>query len=148
MLPILLTAVGGAIGYFLKYFLDRKSELTTRHSEFKRAAYNDLLTILLDAMNGVTNQKQFKKRTTDSYRTLLLYASPGVINAYGDQMQYIYKKDNNTKLQMIYMARLFTAMRADLGLSNRGLGKNSENTLRPKFNDYKDYFPERTQNDK
>lgn len=126
----------------MKYFLDRRSDISVRHAEHKRETYDELIKIFLDAMEGPIPQKELKKRTSNAYRTLVLYASPQVLKAYGDQMQYAYSQKSDTKVQLIYLARLFKAMRRDLGLNSRLLGRHAEKILRPKFNDYRDYFKE------
>jgi len=75
------------------------------------------------------------------YKKNILYASPDVVNAFGDLMQYLYKHDSagqSTPPQKIlrHLTKLMGAMRKDLGLSNKNLGKDAQNLLRVMITDF------------
>jgi hypothetical protein len=134
--------VSGIIGYFIKYILDRRSEFITKNAEIKREAYSDsvdlMLAIISQSKLGEISQRDMLKNLNDFYSKYILYASPKVVNSFGDYMQYIYShsEDMDSKTMMMLMTTVFRDMREDVGLSNKDIGKKGERLLRGRFNDY------------
>lgn len=132
----------GFLGYFAKYYLDKKQEHTSKNAEFKRAAYSEVIDLLLGVLSqsklGKLSDKQLTQKINSAYGQCILYASPDVINAFGDTMQYIYinKDDINAKLLMTNITKIFMHMREDIGLSNESLGLDARRLMRVKLNDY------------
>lgn len=137
---------GGAVGYFVKYYLDKKQEFSTRNAEVMRTAYSELIALILELMSqselGTMSSKTMLKRMNSFYEKYILYASPEVINSFGDLMQFFYNSDGKTdpKESMIKITRVFKFMRNDLHLSNDDLGQDAERLLRARLNDYGKYF--------
>jgi len=136
------TLVGGALGYFLKYFLDKKQEIGSKNADHKRSAYLEVISLMLTVLSqtklGTLSDKELVKQLNNSYEQCILYASPKVINTFGDLMQYLFtvgdaQSANETLLKM---TRVFKAMREDIGLSNEGLGIDAERLMRVRLNDY------------
>jgi hypothetical protein len=62
-----------------------------------------------------------------------------VIKSYADYNQYLYKKqssENDPKIFFGELSKVLYCMRKDLGLSNKGLGKNGVLLLRGKITDF------------
>jgi hypothetical protein len=76
------------------------------------------------------------------YKKYVLYASPSVIKSLSDYFQFLYKQKDvenfNGKMHLQYMTRILIEMRRDLGLKNKGLGKNGEMLMRALLTDYDD----------
>jgi len=143
---LLVGLLGGAVGYFLKYYLDRKQAFLSANGSVKRKMYKKYLNELA-AINKISTldpnevkrvQKQFGESSSEFYSTSVLFASPKVVRAYGDFVRYTDRQQDeryNYEL-MLKMSRLYVAMRSDIGLSNRGLGRDGELLLRGTINDY------------
>lgn len=139
---ILLGLVGILVGYLLKYYLDKKQQFATKNAELKREAYFQFIEFMMDIMSqnqvGVLSAKQMVQRLNPFFAKHILYASPEVVNSYGDFMQYLYTHSEkiDTKTLIVYMTTVFRDMRKDVGLSNKNIGHNGERLVRGKFNDY------------
>lgn len=145
----LLTLVGivfsGLIGYFVKYFLDKRAQFSSENARIKREMYREYVEFILKFLSdiqeqgaGVTpkQQKQLIKEMKDFHRKAVLYSSPKVINAYSDMLQSSYQGNSESFHNMVPMTNVFKAMRRDIGLSNRGLRSGGIRLIRPLINDY------------
>jgi hypothetical protein len=134
----------GFLGYFAKYYLDKKQEYMSKNAEFKRTAYSEVIDLLLTVMSSdqlgkQLPQKELIRRLNSAYGQCILYASPEVINAFGDAMQHMFKNEGENgdpKITMIKITSIFKFMREDIGLSNKLLGDNDEKLMRVRLNDY------------
>lgn len=91
LITILLPIVGGGIGFFLKRYLDKKSELFNENAKERRQAYQDFINIIIDIFAGTKDKKQKPfdiSRLYDFYKKNILFAPPKVVNAFSDYMQY------------------------------------------------------------
>ncbi|HSX05908.1 MAG TPA: hypothetical protein VLF69_05540 [Candidatus Saccharimonadales bacterium] len=137
-------AGGGFVGYFIKHYLDKKQEFFSKNAEHKRSAYSEVISLLLTVLSqeklGTLPEKEMVKRLNSAYEQCILYASPNVINAFGDFMQYLFRANEknpaDSKTTLVNMTRVFKCMREDIQLSNDGLGDNAERLMRVKLNDY------------
>jgi hypothetical protein len=134
---------GGFLGYFVKYYLDKKQQFATKNAEFKREAYSEVISLLTDVMSqgnrGSLPEGDLPKRLDSAYSKCILYASPQVISAFGDTMQYLFIEEKpEPKIIMLSITKIFKCMREDIGLSNESLGDNAERVMRVRLNDYKE----------
>lgn len=142
MKEILYSIVGVAIGYLIKYGLDKRQQFITKNSEIKRLAYSELVDLMLDLFSqdkiGQLSTKQLMKRLNSFYSKYVLYASQEVILSFADLMQYLYKNseglDSTTLMKLI--TTVFKNMRSDIGLSSYSLGVGGEKLLRARFTDF------------
>jgi hypothetical protein len=148
ILPIILSLITGVIGYFIRNIIERKKELEDEATKKRRELYQEFVNILLDTF-GKEQKNQDKitelgKRLDEFYKPYVLYASPRVINALSDFFQHIYsaqKSSQNTGVSTIKKASgVLKEMRKDLGLNNKGLGKNGERLFRATLNDFDEVF--------
>lgn len=157
-----LVFIGGVIGYFFKYFLDKKSELVSEANKIKRESYKKFVDMIIDLFRKskrfgdqrvpVKTMEEFYKvqneladRVDEFYKEYLLYASPEVVNSYGEYMQSIYKSDpkipdSDLREQIRFLSKMIKAMRKDLGLSNYGLGKDGLKVWRAKMPEFDEFF--------
>ena len=147
-----LTLIGiiasGILGYLIKYILDRKAQFSTKNAEIKREMYQDYVDLVIDFFDTSKVAKPTHKTQGEMYafyKKCVLYASPRVLNVYSDLMQQFYKNptDENsdvsihqTRIVLKKMTKVFKYMRKDIGLSNRGLGKDGERLFRAIITDY------------
>jgi len=137
----------GVIGYFIKYFLDKKAQFSSHNAQIKRETYQDYVDFVLNFLKNIQEQEtavteEQKKMLIDNMRKFhnhaVLYASPKVINAYSDMLQNSYHPatNDNSAHTMVLMTNIFKEMRKDIGLSNRGLKSGAIRLMRPLINDY------------
>lgn len=147
-----LTLIGivssGVIGYFIKYFLDKKAQFGSQNAEIKRIMYQEYVDFILGLMNKLQSQTvdvdtaqstEIVEKMREFHKRAVLYSSPNVINAYSDMMQFFYRNggvDKDPALSMVMMTNVFKMMRNEIGLSNRGLGSGAIKLMRPLINDY------------
>ncbi len=144
-----LTLIGiissGAIGYLIKYFLDKKAQFSSENAQIKREMYQEYVNFILKFLSDLqeqetevtpNQQKEIVKKMKDFHRKAVLYSSPKVINAYADMLQNSYKGNSDGFHTMVLMTNVFRAMRKDIGLSNRRLGSGAIRLMRPLINDY------------
>lgn len=151
VVPAIIALVGGVIGYFLKFYLDKKAQFASRNAEFKREAYMGFVettsSFFINSKAAKIQQSKIVDSMAKFYQTAVLYASPDVLNTYADYMQFYYRRNNEGKTdrdmegEELYraitgMTEVYRAMRKDIGLSNRGLGEYGEVLLRPIITDY------------
>ncbi len=148
-LPIIvaiIALIGGIIGYLLRYFFDKKKEFASENAKIKREAYQSFVNFLYDVFKDAKKEgaekidtQEIKNRMYEFFKKSTLYSSPETINVFGDYMQYLYKnKDDkaNVKETMNHLGLVIKVMRKEVGLSNRGLGKNGERVFRAIFRDF------------
>jgi hypothetical protein len=145
ILSITLPLLGAGIGFLIKYSIEKKKELVNEVTKERRAIYQQYVNLMIGLF---ANSKTNKKSSTDKmltdlyefYKKYVLYASPAVIKAYSDYFQYMYKQDDNeetdSKKHLQFMTKIMLEMRKDLGLKNKGLGKNGEMLMRALIKDY------------
>jgi len=145
ILTIILPLLGAGIGYLIKYSIEKKKELVNEVTKERRAIYQQYVNLMIGLF---ANSKSNKKSSTDKmltdlyefYKKYVLYASPAVIKAYSDYFQYMYKQNDNeetdSKKHLQFMTKIMLEMRKDLGLKNKGLGKNGEMLMRALIKDY------------
>ena len=147
LIGTILTILGGLIGYFIKNFLDKKKELNSENIKIKRDMYKEFISLFFKVVNNTKKDSEGRLLPVDIksdlhkfYEDYSLYSSPSVINAFGDFMQYAYKNTNSmdTKMTFSKVSRVIKCMRKELGLSNRGLGRDGEKIFRAMFKDYDD----------
>ncbi len=144
-----LTLIGiissGAIGYLIKYFLDKKAQFSSDNAQIKREMYQEYVDFILKFLSDLQEQdtevtpeqqKEIVKKMKDFHRKAVLYSSPKVINAYSDMLQNAYKGNSDDFHTMVLMTNVFRAMRKDIGLSNRRLRSGAIRLMRPLINDY------------
>lgn len=137
------TIVGGGIGYFLKFYLDKKKELVSEITKERRAMYQQFVDLIINIFVGSKfNRNSTDKHVEDLYKIFkknIMYASPGVIRALSDFFQYLYASEGqkgNPKAIFRHVTSTIKEMRKDLGLSNKGLGIDGEELLRPLIKDW------------
>lgn len=145
ILTIILPLLGAGIGYLIKYSIEKKKELVNEVTKERRAIYQQYVNLMIGLF---ANSKTNKKSSTDKmltdlyefYKKYVLYASPAVIKAYSDYFQYMFKQNDNeetdSKKHLQFMTKIMLEMRRDLGLKNKGLGKNGEMLMRALIKDY------------
>lgn len=151
IIKILLSA---GVGYLIKYYLDKKAQLSSKTSDVKRKAYESYVKFYLSTIDEINaiNSKKIDKQDKDKalekinmriqssvrefYNEAILCASPRVMNAFADMMQYSYRNGKNKLYTMVFLTNVFKQMRRDVGLSNRGLGSGGIRLFRITINDY------------
>ncbi|WP_121965227.1 hypothetical protein [Myroides sp. N17-2] len=148
LVAIALPILGAFIGYFIKSSIDKKQALLSEVSKERREHYQKFIDLMIELFS---NTKSGKK-TPDTelvlklytfYKKYILYASPKVINSFSDYFQYLYKHSENngvvdSNVQLRKLTRVMKAMRTDLGLSNKNLGKDGEKIFRALIKDFDD----------
>lgn len=89
-------------------------------AESKTEAYSDVFTIFFDILKDVkankkTNETQSMKRLMDSKKTIFIYGSDKVFEAFSDWLQFSSSRvlDPNTTMEKLY--NLLIEMRKDIG---------------------------------
>ena len=146
LISLALSLLGGAIGYWLKHYLDKKKELIDQVNIQRRLMYQDFINLMIDILFANKQNKPMKdgdlvKKLYDIYKKQILYASPSVVNTFGDMFQELYKSNSgesemDVKTLIRKLTRIMYAMRDDIGLENRGLGEDGVNLLRGLFTDF------------
>lgn len=145
ILSITLPLIGAGVGFLIKYSIEKKKELTNEVTKERRDIYQQYVNLMIGlfASTKTNNKNSSDKMLTDLfefYKKYVLYASPKVIKAYSDYFQYLYRQndndENDSKKHLQYMTKIMLEMRKDLGLKNKGLGKNGEMLMRALIKDY------------
>lgn len=148
IIPSAIAIAGGIIGYFLKYYLDKKARFGSDNAVIKREMYEQYIDFMMkfvqnpENQTGDLNDKQTKEvisKMREFHRKAILYSSPRVINAFADFLQYAYKyTGDNSKGEyiMVLVTNVFKEMRRDIGLSNYRLRGGAIRLIRPIINDY------------
>lgn len=146
MNELIFSVIGVIIGYLIKFGLDKRQQFITKNAEIKRAAYSELVDLMLDLFSqdkiGQISTKQLLKRLNSFYSKYILYASQEVILSYAEFMQYMYNNSDNldTVRSMKLMTKVFKHMRKDIGLKSYQLGADGEKLLRARFTDFDQLF--------
>lgn len=142
-ITILLPLIGGGIGFLLKRYLDKKREVFNENAKERRQAYQDFIDLIIDlfANSKLKNNKKLDiNKLYAFYKRNILFAPPKVVNAFSDYMQFLYHYDDSDETakytQIKKLTKVLKEMRADLGLKNKGLGKNGERLMRAIINDF------------
>lgn len=145
LLTITLPLLGAGIGFLIKYNIEKNKDLMSEVTKTRRELYQQFVDLIIDLLeNTKTGKKQPENHLMTKlytfYKKYLLYASPDVINTYADYFQYLYNHDSSNtsdvKVHFKKLTRILYAMRRDLGLKNRDLGKNGEKLFRALITDY------------
>jgi len=143
--------VGGIIGYFFRYYLDKKKEIISENMKIKRESYKEFVDIVVDIFKSTKNTNNDKQSNElnqkveellNFHKKFLLYASPELVIAFGDFMQHLYIQGENKdhKKTIKLLSNVIKIMRSDLNLSNTDLGEYGEKMFRPLINDYNKIF--------
>lgn len=149
--PTILTILGGAVGYFLRYYLDKRKEIISKNIENKRVSYESFIAIVVDILKIVKNPNTAEQKNKineiennlyNIQKTFLLFAPPKLVNTFGDFMQYLYTHGGtqDPKETIKLLSKLIKSMRSDLALSNKTMGIYGEKLFRPLLKDFNDYF--------
>lgn len=140
-----LPLIGAGVGYYIKHLIEKRKELLSEVNKERRELYQKFINLVVDIMKGVkshnSKQSKFIADLFEFYKKYILYASPEVINRLSDYFQYLYredKKDNTEELKFHFrkLTAIMIAMRKDLGLSNKKLGKDGSNLMRALLIDF------------
>jgi len=146
----LIGLIGGVIGYLLRYFLDKKKELVSENRKITRRLYQEFVNRVIELFKSVKETKEYDDGVAmnqmvdgiyEFYKKYLLYASPKLVRALGDFMQFNYiKTTKDPKEIMRLLSRVIKTMRSELGLSNKGLGEDGEEIFRAQFKDFDKFY--------
>jgi hypothetical protein len=146
LLTITLPIIGGAVGYFIKHYIDKKRELLTEVTKERRELYQHFVNLIIDIFSGSKTGKkqpdnQLLSKLFEFYKKYVLYASPEVINYFSDYFQYLYSANGETNtldhnIHFRKLSKIMKAMRTDLGLSNKDLGEDGEKIFRALITDF------------
>ena len=140
--------IGGILGYFIKYFLDKKQEIISKNNEIKRKNYKKFVDLVVDVFiankfsqkSDAEKQKEIAGKIDDFYRDYVLYASPDVIHAFASWMQFMFAEKKDSKKHFLLLSNIIKQMRKELGLSNKNLGKSGEVVFKALLKDYYKVF--------
>jgi len=131
-----IAALGGILGFFFRYFLERKQASASASAQYKRDMYQGYVNTVLsfyqnksstDEQEQAERTKKFNEETKDFQSKFILDATPAVIRAIRRQHKY-FKRCNDRGMDVderkgqCLNARIFKMMRRDIGTSNWGLG--------------------------
>ncbi|MDC6387529.1 hypothetical protein PP182_02465 [Maribacter sp. PR1] len=145
LLSIVLPIFGLILGYFIKHNIEKKKELISEIAKERRDIYQQYVNLIIGIFansktNKNLNQDRLIKDLFEFYKKYVLYASPAVIKAFSNYFQLIYHQDTESgidiKTNLLHMTKIMAEMRKDLGLNNKGLGKNGEVLMRAILKDY------------
>ena len=142
--------VAGAIGYIVRLFYDRRKELQGEVNIKRREVYKEFIDIIVDEieLEGKLDEEslsKLNKKMFTFFRKYMLYASPDVINAFGNYRQYAFKhmfygEAFDEEIHTKNLAKVIYEMRDDLGLSNKQLGADGEYAFRGLLVRYDEIF--------
>ncbi|MDM1408688.1 hypothetical protein [Myroides sp. DF42-4-2] len=146
LLSIVLPILGVFLGYFIKSYIDKKQALLSEVSKERREHYQGFVDLIIDIFNNIKqgdtpNDHELVGKLFSFYKKYILYASPKVINSFSDYFQYLYSCNDggvtmDTNIQFRKLSTIMKAMRADLGLSNKNLGRDGEKIFRALIKDF------------
>ena len=146
---ILLPIFGAGVGYLIKHNIEKKKDLISEVTKTRRALYQKYIDLVVDVLHDskegkMLDQNLITKEFYSFYKQYILYASPDVINAFGDYYQFTYQRKTEDKfdhkVHTKNLTRIFSAMRKDLGLKNKKLGKDGEKLFRALLTDYDQFM--------
>lgn len=145
ILTVTLPVFGAGVGFLIKTNIEKKKALTNEVTKERREIYQKYVNLMI----GFFDHTKVKKKNSDKeliselfdfYKKYVLYASPSVIKSFSDYFQFLYKNNGSenfdTKKNLNFMTKIMLEMRKDLGLKNKGLGKNGEMLMRALITDY------------
>lgn len=146
LMVVVLPLLGAGIGYLIKYSIEKRKELLAEVTKERRELYQQFVNLIIDIFSSSKTGKQnddgeLINYLFEFYKKYVLYGSPQVINSYADYFQYLYKtKSENIKqdhkTHFRKLSHIVFAMRKDLGLSNKELGKDGEKVFRALLIDF------------
>ena len=145
LLTIVLPLLGAGIGYLLKEKVERKKTLEIEVIRERREHYQQFVDLIINLLKqskeGNSRPEDFLSSYYEFYKKYILYASPSVISAFSDYFQCLFQANEggpqvDHKTHFRLLTRILTAMRRDLGLDNKNLGKDGEVLLRAIINDF------------
>ncbi len=143
VVTIILTIIGGGIGYFIKYIIDKKKELQNEVNKERRESYQGFVNLIIDILSPDNNKKpNHIKELKDFSKKNILYASPTVVSYFSDYMQFVYSTSEQkmtpeqNATHFLLLTKVLKEMRKDIGLSNKGLGNNGEVLVRAILKDF------------
>ena len=146
LIKIALPLIGVFVGYFVKHILDKQKEALSKIAEERRGLYQQFVDMVIDLMKATKTEKAIPEQELQNtlyefYKKYIVYASPGVINAYSDYFQFLYRNADGIKNEGVFkhfakLTKILIEMRRDLGLSNRKLGRNGIKLMRALIIDF------------
>lgn len=141
LIGLITTVVGAGIGYYLKYFLDKQKELTSEVTKERRIMYQQFVDLIMglfySAKDGQVSDEQTIKNFETFFKKNIVYASPRVVKSLSKLFQVIYQnRTSEPKEILLRVTLVIKEMRKDLGLSNKGLGANGEELIKPIIKDW------------
>ena len=146
ILSIILTLIGGGLGFLLKHIIEKRKEVLSQITKERRELYQNFINLVIDLFSGSKTgkslpDKQVLTKIFEFYKKYIMFASPEVINAFSNYFQYLYSTNSDPskmdyKIHFQKLSRIMIEMRKDLGLSNRNLGKNGERIFRALITDF------------
>ena len=104
-------------------FLERKKEIESHFRQRKYDQYDEMLSIIYsmaEASPQAMTSEEYVKRLRQWQQKLILFADPKTIRAFVKWMSFL-KAGVPTIRTIILMEEFFQSLRADLGVSNRGI---------------------------
>lgn len=147
-MPLIILAFGG-VGWLIQQNINAKKELLSEVAKERREHYQKFVDLVFSLFSGVKTDKEIKPEKMVAeiyqfYKKYVVYASPAVIKAFSDYFQFLYAHTDNiesdSKESFRKLGRIMLAMRRDLGLSNRNLGKDGEVLFKAILKDYHKWF--------
>jgi len=142
--------IGGVSGYLLRYLLDKKKELVSENRKITRELYQEFVNRVVELFKSSKETKedntgvamnQIVEGIYEFYKKYLLYASPELVRAFGDFMQFNYRQTAKDPKETIRrLSRVIKTMRSELGLSNKGLGEDGEEVFRAQLKDFDQFY--------
>jgi len=142
IIGLLSTVVGAGIGYCLKYYLDKKKDLVSEITKERREMYQQFVDLIINILKATRSKKnsdtQQINELHDFFKKNILYASPKVVLSLSKFFGYLYstKKDTDPRIILKHLTNIIREMRNDLGLSNKGLGQDGEELIKPLIRDW------------
>ena len=148
---LMIPLAAGGLGYYARHLIERRRELQNKVNERRREVYQKFVNLVIDDLVEVGKeppevpQNLSHNKMFDFLKEYMLYASPDVVNAFGDYRQYIFKEvygkeKIDTRMQYQKLSKVIMEMREDLGLSNKDIGTFGERTFKAVLIDYYHYF--------
>lgn len=146
IITISLPIIGALAGYYIKYYIDKKKDLSTEISKERRELYQQFINLIVNILSATKKGEpiadcDFFSNLFEFYKKYILYASPEVINSFSDYFQYLYATNreeipHDMTVHFKKLSKIMKGMRTDLGLSNKSLGHNGEQILRALITDF------------
>lgn len=136
LLPILLTAIIGGVGWLYRHEKERREAIERQLSEHKYKAYTTLLKIFLNIMKDIKggkniNPQNLVSQMLDANMDIILYGSDDLIKTY----QKFISSSREGKVNLKQFGDIVISIRRDMG--NQKTNITSDDVLR-QFVDYED----------